>query len=169
MFVNGPSYFGRTDYVRHRTALAGLSGGSPLIDLDIARFMLRVPPELSFDPTLDRPFARGALRGILPEKVRQRTLKSNLFAYYRDVLAGPDLRWLRKLLSDPSCEIYAYVERSHIEPLLGEIPPADDEAALVLGALHTAALIECWLRQQDDPDAIVLLLEQQDAADRAGA
>jgi asparagine synthase (glutamine-hydrolysing) len=168
LVLGEPSRVGRSDYLRHRTAMSRLAGGSPLLDLDLARFVLQVPPELAFDGAYDRPLARSALQGVLPDKVRTRRHKSNLFAFYRDVLAGPDLRWMRRLLNDPDCAVYEFVDRSYMEPLLEDIPAADDEVALILGTLHTAGLIECWLRQQSDPESVTELLEEQDAIDRAG-
>jgi asparagine synthase (glutamine-hydrolysing) len=166
LLLTGPSASGRSDYVRHRSALAGLSGGSPLLDFDLARLVLRTPPELAFDQGVDRPFAREAMRGVLPEKVRTRTAKSSLFSFYRDILAGPDLAWVRRVLSDPGCAVYEFVERARLEPLLADVPPANETSTgLLLGALHSSAMLECWLRQQEDPSFVSGLLEEQDEVD----
>ena len=161
LVIDGPVAADRTDYVRRRTALMGLDGGSPLIDYELTRLILRMPPDLAYDPSIDRPLARRSFQGVLPEKVRNRTQKSNLFAFYRDVLAGPDLRWIRRVLGDPNCAVWGYVERSKMEPFLESVPPdPDDDTAMLLGVLHTAAIMEFWLRQQEDPSAIAALAEE---------
>jgi asparagine synthase (glutamine-hydrolysing) len=165
LVLDGPVSVGRTDYVRQRRGLVGLDGGSPLLDFNLARLVLRMPPELAYDPVVDRPLARTAMRDVLPEKILARTQKSNLFDFYRDLLAGPDLRWIRRILHDPGCRIWDYVERQRVEPVLDSVPDEPDTpTALLLGAIHTMTIIECWLRQQEDPSSVEGLLEEMRAA-----
>jgi asparagine synthase (glutamine-hydrolysing) len=170
LLLEGPVAVGRADYVRHRRGLVGLDGGSPLLDFDLARLVLRMPPELAFDPSIDRPLARRSMRGILPEQVRTRTEKSNLFSFYRDVLAGPDLKWIRRILRDPRCAIWEFADRARVEPLLDSVPAEPDaKTALLLGSIHTMAMVECWLRQQEDPGSVGALLEEMRAAEATPA
>ena len=168
LVLDGPVAVGRTDYVRHRRGLVGLDGGSPLLDFEFARLLLRMPPELAFDPVVDRPLARRSMRGILPEKVRTRTHKSNLFDFYRDLLAGPDLRWIQRILRDPRCAIWEFADRQRIEPILNDVPAKpDNKTAMLLGAIHTMAMVEYWLRQQEDPAGVNGMLDEIRAADGA--
>lgn len=165
LLLDGPVICGRADYVRQRSALAGLDGGSPLLDFDLAELILQIPPQLAFDRSLDRPFARRSFAGVLPEKVRARTDKSNLFAFYRDILAGPDLAWMRRILRDPGCAVWEFANREVLGPLLDEIPAEpDNRTSLLLGTLHTTTMVECWLRQQQSSDEFGALREAVDGA-----
>jgi asparagine synthase (glutamine-hydrolysing) len=145
-----PTAVGRTDYLRHRAGLRGLRAGSPLLDPDLAEFVLRLPPELAYDRRRDRPHARDAMAGVLPEEVYGRVEKSNLLSFYAEVLAGKDWAIVRELLSDPSCGVYEFVDRRHFAAALERPPAGDGTDGMLVGVLHSAAVIECWLRQQAD-------------------
>ena len=155
----------RCDYLRHRSALHGLETRPPLLDLDLALFALRLPPHLAMDAERDRPLVRDAMKGILPEKVRNRTVKSNLSAFYRDITTGGDLQDVRRVLLDPSCEVYRYVDRELITGL-AERPPDDTSLAtqIQIDALHACGIVECWLRRQADPASTERLADQVNPA-----
>jgi asparagine synthase (glutamine-hydrolysing) len=161
LLLVGPAVGGRADYIRHRSALGGLVGGSPLLDFDLAALMLRMPPELAYDQSIDRPLARRSMEVVLPAQVARRREKSDLFAFYRDVLIGPDLASARRILREPRCSIYEFVDRRYVEPLLENAAPADGaEPGVLVAALHSAAVLECWLREQEAPGRTAVLLEQ---------
>jgi asparagine synthase (glutamine-hydrolysing) len=151
----------RCDYLRHRSALHGLEARPPLLDVDLALFALRIPPHLGLDPDRDRPLARDAMRGILPEPVRTRTVKSDLSAFYRAITTGGDVEDVRRLLLDPGCEVYGYADRETIMRL-AERPPDDGRLAgqMQIDALHACATVECWLRRQADPGSTESIAEQ---------
>jgi asparagine synthase (glutamine-hydrolysing) len=151
----------RCDYIRHRSALRGLESRPPLLDVDLTLFALRLPPHLSMDPERDRPLARDAMRGVLPEKVRTRTVKSDLSAFYREITTKGDIEDVRRLLLDPGCEVYRYVDREQIRGLAERPPDTTRLAAQVqVDGLHACAIVECWLRRQGDPASTVRLLDQ---------
>jgi asparagine synthase (glutamine-hydrolysing) len=156
----------RSDYLRHRAAHFGLEARPPLLDVDLARLALRLPPELALDPARDRPLIRDATRGVLAEKVRTRSGKSNLSAFYREIATKGDLDDFRRLLSAPDCAIYDYVERDVIKAVL-ERPPQGERISdqVLVDALHSCAMIECWLRRQEDPSSTERLQEQVGSID----
>jgi asparagine synthase (glutamine-hydrolysing) len=150
----------RCDYLRHRSASFGLEARPPLLDIDLALFALRIPPHHSMDPERDRPLIRDAMKGLLPEKVRTRTVKSDLSGFYRDITTRGDLDDVRRLLMEPECEVYGYVDRRRIHALAAQ-PPTSGRLAdqRLVDALHACAIVECWLRRQADPDSTERLLE----------
>ena len=151
----------RCDYIRHRSALRGLESRPPLLDVDLATFALRLPPLLMMDPERDRPLARDAMRGVLPEKVRTRTVKSDLSAFYREITTRGDIDDVRRLLVDPGCEVYRYVDRDTIRGLAEHPPEATRLAQQVqVDGLHACAIVECWLRRQADPASTARLLDE---------
>jgi hypothetical protein len=67
----------------------------------LVELMLSLPPQLSFDPDHDRPLAREAVRGLIPESVRLSSRKPFFNELLDDALAGPDAERLSRLLQDP--------------------------------------------------------------------
>jgi asparagine synthase (glutamine-hydrolysing) len=112
------------DYVRRRARLGGLEGRSPLLDLELVEFVLRLPPETNFDPVTSRPLAREALRGMLPPAVLARRDKSDFTAFYHRLLvAGPALGAIRELLDPRRAGVGAYVDLPRVHRELLDRPP----------------------------------------------
>jgi asparagine synthase (glutamine-hydrolysing) len=138
------------EQARRRAAAVGLQARHPLADVEVIELMLRVPPELSFDPRLNRPLLREAVRGLLPEKVRTRPTKSGFDILFHEALAGPELPAARSLLG-AGARIGEYVDVALLRSTLLESPPSagrDREAwATRIWRLVSA---ECWLRTLED-------------------
>lgn len=139
------------DFLRHKNALAGLEGAHPYLDdLELVELALALPPELSFDPELDRPLLRAASAGLVPDAVRLRRSKSYFDELFRETLSGPDRGALTRLLTAPDAEINAYVRPEVVrERLLG--PPHAGGTGGWAWPLWRLATIECWLRFQTEP------------------
>lgn len=150
--------------LRLRSQLAGLHPRHPLTDVDVIELMMRLPPEFSFDPALNRPLFREAVSGLVPNEVRLRPTKSYFDQVFQEALSGPDLAVARRLLTDPEAELRRYVD---IDLMIGELltpaPPPPGEARLPWATqvwrLMTA---ECWLRSQADPSFSRTLLDSGD-------
>jgi asparagine synthase (glutamine-hydrolysing) len=113
------------DYVRRRARLGGLEGRSPLLDLGLVEYVLRLPPETNFDPVVSRPLARQALRGTLPATVLARPDKSDFAAFYhRALTAEPTLRRIRAVLDPRRAAIGAYVDLARVHRDVLDRPPA---------------------------------------------
>jgi asparagine synthase (glutamine-hydrolysing) len=139
------------DHVRRRAAMADLEVSHPLMDVDLLELVLRIPPELAYDPAISRPLLRRASGGVLPDAVRLRPGKSSFDAIFHDALAGPDLPAIRTLLGAPDAEIGAWVDLAQLRPLLVAPPPGQrGDWALHVWRLVTA---ELWLRAQVDREA----------------
>jgi asparagine synthase (glutamine-hydrolysing) len=149
--VTNPAPAMTHDHVRRRSALAGLEARHPLVDVDVVNLMLRIPPELAFDPRYSRPLLREAMHGLVPDEVRLRHAKSNFDAVFHERMAGGDLDPVRELLCSRDAEIGAYVKPDVVRELV-ERPPLDDRGALGGWALEVWRLVtaECWLRSQAD-------------------
>ena len=112
------------DYVRRRARLGGLEGRSPLLDLGLVEYVLRLPPETNFDPVVSRPLAREALGGVLPARVLARPDKSDFAAFYhRALTAEPTLRRIRALLDPRRAAIGAFVDLTRVRRELLDRPP----------------------------------------------
>ena len=143
------------DHNRRRAALAGIEPRHPLVDPDVIELILRLPPELAFDPNLTRPLMREVTAGLMPDEVRLRPRKSSFDAVFHEMLAGPDLPHLGALVGDPSARIGEYVDidavnRKLLDPGAPDDPGERQTWAVQLWRMATA---ELWLRLQEDPDA----------------
>ncbi len=141
-------------YLRQRAALAGLAARPVFFDVGLIELALRLPPEFDFDPMLDRPLARRAMQGRVPDSVRLSTTKSDLTPFYRDTLWGSDLEVIRNLVLAREAEIRPYVRSAKLDAVLNASGPG---AHLAAWRLFSA---ECWLRFQSD-DSITSRLRQQ--------
>jgi hypothetical protein len=89
---------GAQDEVGRSGGPNGFVAAHPWRDLTLVNLMLSFPPELNFDPRFDRPLAREAVRGLIPESVRLSLEKPFFNALLDDAFAGPDRLGLDELL-----------------------------------------------------------------------
>ena len=152
MFTGGMAVSHTLDHLRRRAAMAGLVSRHPIMDVDVLELVLRLPPELAFDPRHSRPLIREAADSYVPDEVRLRPGKSNFDAVFHAALAGPDLPVVRSLLGTPDVRLRAYVDQRAMAAALleGEPPPAGK--GRMRWAMSTWRLLtaECWLRSLED-------------------
>jgi asparagine synthase (glutamine-hydrolysing) len=148
------------DYLRERAALAGIRAAPPLFDVDLVETALRIPPEIEFDPDLDRPLIRRATRGLLPDAVRLSVRKSNLAPFYVEVASGRDLPAMRAVLSAPDPRIGPFVDQQAVRWLVEQVPPTGTAGAVWQADIWRLATTECWLRHLEAPGSVASLLER---------
>jgi asparagine synthase (glutamine-hydrolysing) len=139
------------NYLRRRAHLGGLETRSPLLDVGLVEFMLRVPPEANFDPFVTRPLVRAALRGKLPPAVLARREKGDFSALqHRTLLAPENLREIRRLLDERTAEVGAYVDLRRFRQAHLDHPPSVGDPDWRAWAIHVWNVVtaETWLREQ---------------------
>src|SRR4051794_11300184 len=104
-----PDSLGAADQFRRAGQLAGVELRHPLRDPELVALMLSLPPELGFDPRVDRPLARRALAGSLPEETLRDEHKPTFDSLPTRALGGPDAAALRDLARDPHPELASRV------------------------------------------------------------
>jgi asparagine synthase (glutamine-hydrolysing) len=141
------------DHKRRRCAMAGIDVRHPLVDVDVVELVLRLPPELAFDPRFNRPLLRESMAGLVPDELRLRSDKSNFDAVFHQGLADSDLQAVRRLLTARDAEVQAYVRPEAMQAWLFARPPRESHGGLMRWALAAWRLTtaECWLRAQADP------------------
>jgi hypothetical protein len=148
---------GAADQFRRESALAGLRLVHPWRDTQLADFVLTLPPELAFDPSLDRPLARAAMDGLVPDVVRLDDRKPYFNDLLADALAGPDRALVHELAGAE--ELAPYVDGERVTDLFerptGPGWPLDIWRVAAAGA---------WLRSQNDPGALARLGERAERA-----
>jgi asparagine synthase (glutamine-hydrolysing) len=143
---------GAADQARRQAAMHGLAARHPLRDPDLIELVLGLPPELGFDPRLDRPLLRRALAGELPAEALRDTRKPFFNALAQDALGGPDLPRLRELLREPHPELAARLRAGEVGAMLARAGPGGAPPGWEID-LWRVATLELWLTRQADPDA----------------
>lgn len=136
---------GAHEYLRRRNAVAGVTGGHPLLqDLDLIELALRLPPDLAFDPTVDRALLRSAIPAV-PDVVRRRTTKSYFTPVLVDAIDAHDAETVRRLLTARDAAVRAYARPELVREHLLDVP-ADRRGNDRAWALWRLATLEYWLR-----------------------
>ena len=144
--TRGRERAGVHDHLRRKLAAAGLEGGHPLLDdLPLVGLVLRLPPALAFDPELDRPLLRRAVRGLLPDEIRLRPTKSYFDSLVVESLSGPERPQLTGLLGSPQAEIRRYVTEARLRDIV-EGPTARERPFDWAWNSWRVASTELWLR-----------------------
>lgn len=153
----------RLDYLRSRAADAGVVSETPLYDFDLMDYCLRLPPELAFDVAFDRPLAREAVRGLVPDDVRLNGAKANFSPFGLSMLTGADAPGIERLLTAPDAELGAYADLDQVRGLWHEERPGTFNKAMYWEAdIWRLTAAECWLRSLADPGFIDEMLARPD-------
>jgi asparagine synthase (glutamine-hydrolysing) len=140
---------GAPDQLRREGRMAGLELRHPLRDPELVDLVLSLPPELGFDPHLDRPLVRRALAGALPAETLRADRKPAFDSLLRGAFEGADGRALSELLARPHPELARRVSAVALTRLR-ELPPRERPRGWTLDMWRLATL-ELWLRHREDP------------------
>ncbi len=99
--VDGPDRMAAQDEMRRAATLASLDLVHPWRDLDLIELVLGLPPELNFDAVHDRPLARAAMSGVIPDGVRLADEKPFFNVLLDEALEGADGPGLAAILAEP--------------------------------------------------------------------
>jgi hypothetical protein len=159
ILTTGREALGFADEVRRGWHHDRIRVEQPMLDLDLVELVLGLPPELAFSSSFDRPVLREAVSGLLPERVRQRTGKSNFMPVLAAQLASEDVAAAHTLLLGTDARIAAYTDAEGLASLLG-----GDRQIHADGPAHWTADVwrlltaECWLRSLDDLSSLARTL-----------
>lgn len=141
----GRERFGAHEHLRLKFASVGLRGAHPYFhDLELIELVLRLPPQLGFDPVYDRPLLREALAEILHDDVRLRRDKSYFDLPLAESLRGPDRQAVERLLGAPDAAVRDYVRSDALEAAMA--PPPENARSPWAWRLWRLASTEQWLR-----------------------
>lgn len=150
----GQPTLGLAQHLRRRGESVGLAARTPFMDVDLARLALRLPPELGFNGTLTKPVLRAVSRGLVPDVVRLRPVKTLWNSLVIDLVAGPDWPVIRSLLEDPSSGISRFVEHDRfVREMLDARPDRTSDRMWPWATdLLRLAVLEVWLRHEAGRD-----------------
>lgn len=139
------------DHARRRAALTGLDRRHPFADLDLLQFVDRLPPELAFDATFNRPLLRQSMAGIIPDRIRLQSRKMDLNTFV-DASIAADLVVVRPLMLASDAALREYVRPESLQHVFDPGTVLTTTAAGRLGFRAWRLVeMECWLRSQEQP------------------
>jgi hypothetical protein len=164
VLVRAPHRELRLDYLRNRASGAGVVSETPLYDFDLIDYCLRLPPQLAFDSAFDRPLAREAVSGLIPDDVRLNSKKADFSAFCCDMLTGADAPGIERLITAPDAELGAYADMELVRRLWKEDRRRRERGYATSWGTDMWRLVaaECWLRSQDDPGFVDEMLARPD-------
>jgi asparagine synthase (glutamine-hydrolysing) len=149
LLTDARAELGAHDHLRRVSALAGIGDVHPFLDVDLIELVLGLPPELAFDPRLDRPLLREAMRGLLPERVRLRADKVFFTVLLRDALTGTDRGAVGRTLTGAPLELGALVDARRLAALWAAGPDACARGPWAWSAeIWRVFALERWLRRE---------------------
>ncbi len=161
--VEAPNRELRIDYLRHRAAAAGLVNDSPLYDVDLVDYCLRLPPELAFGPEYTRPLVRHATARLDPGRGQAQQREGGLLVL---LLRDPHERRRtghRASPGRPSPGDRRLRGHGVGAPPLVPRPAGTGQTHRAVGHGDLAYRCgECWLRAQADPGFVDDMLARED-------
>jgi hypothetical protein len=113
-----------------------------LYDLTLTETALRLPPALQFDPLRDRPLLRDGLKGLIPERVRTRYVKSHFTPLLLAAVQTED-PVLVEPLRRADAPVRAYVDPQALARRIDVAP--QDRSLLGAWPLWRLAIADKWL------------------------
>jgi asparagine synthase (glutamine-hydrolysing) len=165
VLVRAPHRELRLDYLRNRASGAGVVSETPLYDFDLIDYCLRLPPQLAFDSAFDRPLAREAVSGLIPDDVRLNSKKADFSPFCFDMLTGADAPGIERLIAAPDAELGAYADMDLIRGLWQGARQRQGRGSATSGwgtDMWRFVAAESWLRSQADPGFVDEMLARPD-------
>lgn len=161
LLVQAPHRGLLVEYLRHRAAAAGVVNESPLYDIDLMDYCLRLPPELAFDSRFTRPLAREAMRGVMPDSVRLQSQKAVFSSFCHQALTGADSAGIEQLITVHDAELRAYADMDWVRRFWHTGRSKTGGSSTYWGTtVWRLAAAEAWLRSQADPASLDAMLDQ---------
>jgi asparagine synthase (glutamine-hydrolysing) len=102
-------------------ALHGLDAAFPFLDRDLLAFLMAVPGEMQNRNGVPRALLREAMRGVLPEPLRQRTWKAD-FSRVVNRGVAQDLSDITRALSPQSLGVRLdYLDAARLGPAVAQL------------------------------------------------
>lgn len=120
----------------------------PFLDRDLIAFLMAIPGEIQNRDGVPRALPREAMRGVLPEPVRQRTWKADFTDDVNRGIAG-DLAQIKRTLGGEAAAVrMGYVDRGHLDQALARLDAASLTASNCIAAWELGDLVglETWLQ-----------------------
>jgi len=137
-----------TQWYERRPRQQPLDVRHPYLDRRLVEFVLSIPSRELISVAATKPLLRDAMRGYLPESVRQRADKTRLGRFVDLGLRDMEATQVRSLLQAPLAEELGYVDGERLRATYEQYRKQWPSAAL--RAVANPILFELWLRSHYD-------------------
>jgi asparagine synthase (glutamine-hydrolysing) len=132
-------------YEDRNTMAFGIESRVPFVDHLLVEWLATLPADMRLSGGWTKKIMRGAMKGILPERIRRRKSKLGFSTPIVRWLRGPLSGWVQESLEDPTY-LSEIVDRQSVKRLLdnfvtGTLPTSS------LSLLFRCAIYEAWARQ----------------------
>ncbi|MCU1267778.1 MAG: asnB [Acidobacteria bacterium] len=132
-------------YEDRNTMAFGIESRVPFVDHVFVEWLATLPADMRLSDGWTKRIMRGALRGILPERIRTRKSKLGFSTPFASWLNGPLAGWVRESLQNPEY-LSEIVDQRGVARLLGRFQ-AGTLPASSFNLLFRCAVYESWARQ----------------------
>lgn len=128
----------------------------PFLDRRLVELMLAIPSQQRAQPGVQKPFLRRAMKGLLPEVVRQRSTKTSLKPFFDFSLRRKEHERVQELMARPLAAEIGILNRPKLQSLYEAWLTDDNAGDLGLWQFLT---LEIWLRAIFDQMPALLELQ----------
>lgn len=139
--ANGPSVVLPLAQTDRLAASAGTEFRHPFFDVRVIELLLAFPHAQRFDGSVAKPVLRRAMKGTLPELVRERRQDTYFTSYLRGAVFEEHHLAVRRLLERGLLAERGELDGAEVQRLLSD-PSSDD-----IVSLRSTLALELWLRQ----------------------
>ncbi len=132
-------------YEDRNTMAFGIESRVPFVDHVFVEWLATLPADMRLSDGWTKKIMRGALKGILPERIRTRKSKLGFSTPFASWLRGPLSGWVRESLRSPEY-LSEIVDRRGVARLLDRFQTGTLPASS-LNLLFRCAVYESWARQ----------------------
>jgi asparagine synthetase B (glutamine-hydrolysing) len=127
-------------------AAAGVQYEFPALDQDLLEFLMRVPGEQVASGGVHRGLLREAMRGIVPESIRQRRSKGNFTSIETEMVAAQYADLVRFFAESSMIERLGILDRTQLERAMLSIPGRlDEDGCRLAWDLSDLVALEVWM------------------------
>ena len=120
----------------------------PFFDIELVEYALSLPPEFKYQHRTIKWILRKAMKGILPEKIRNRKDKAEFSEVIFQQIAAIDLD---KLFKDPYIVQLGIISKEKIDMYLGQYKNHTLKYVLILWSIIN---VEYWYRYNFQPESL---------------
>tara|TARA_R110000772_G_scaffold121850_4_gene228122 strand:- start:123 stop:2021 length:1899 start_codon:yes stop_codon:yes gene_type:complete len=149
--LTSPMFGHALEITDHDAAHAGIEIRMPFLDVELAEFCVRVPANEKWKDGLPRSVVRGAMKDILPEKIRLRTDKHNFADHLRMTMLRDDREIVDEAILRRSSLILPYADLVSLKEDWDDLKITGELDGRSVMRLWRAVILSRWLSGADDP------------------
>lgn len=121
----------------------------PFFDIRLISFCLALPAEQKFQNGYNRSIVRNSLKGILPDSIRHRKLKTNFAKNFLNAYAVRDRTWLTQAMEQHPRGLFSIIDKDEIQKTGKKCLEKDNSSVAPLSNILRYVALSKWLEKVD--------------------